>query len=111
MNSKPEDSSNAKLTDSLKALLLGGALALASTQNSEAAAAPAKASDALDARIQKLRDQVRDTPSTNIRVGKGPAEDGSDLMWWRNAWGNGGWHNWHNGWRNGGFGWGNWHNL
>ena len=73
MNSTPEDSSNAKLTDSLKALLIGGAIALASTQNSQAAAAPAKASDALDARIQKLRDQVRDTPATNVRVGKGPA--------------------------------------
>jgi len=81
MNSKPEDSSNAKLTDSLKALLIGGAIALASTQNSQAAAAPAKASDALDARIQKLRDQVRENPNTNFRVGNGPAEDGADLMW------------------------------
>ena len=59
MNSKTEDSSNAKLTDSLKALLIGGAIVLGTTQNGQAAAAPAKASDSLDARIQKLRDQVR----------------------------------------------------
>lgn len=108
MNSKPNDSSNAKLTDSLKALLLGGALALSTTQNGQAAPVQPKVSDSLDTRIQKLREQARENP--NFLTGNGPAVDGSDLMWWRNAWGNGGWHNWHNGWGNGGFGWRNWHN-
>jgi len=41
--------------------------------------------------------------------GIGGAEAG--MMWWRNGWGNGGWHNWGNGWHNWhNGGWGNWHN-
>ncbi len=109
MNNQPQDSSNAKLTDRLKALLLGGALAIAATQTSSAAQVKAGATESLDTRIQKLRDQVRESPGAECRAGNGPSKDGGDLLWWRNAWGNGGWHNWHNGWRNGG-GWGNWHN-
>lgn len=109
MNSKPQDAPNAKLTDRLKALLLGGALAIAAAQTSSAAQVQPKAEESLETRIQKLREQVQENPNAAFKTGNGPAEDGSDLMWWRNAWGNGGWHNWHNGWRNGG-GWGNWHN-
>jgi len=109
MNSKPQDSSNAKLTDRLRALLIGGALAIAAAQTSSAAQVQPKTTESLDTRIQKLRDQVHENPNTDIRTGNGPAANGADLLWWRNAWGNGGWHNWHNGWRNGG-GWGNWHN-
>jgi hypothetical protein len=107
---KPQDSSNAKLTDHLKALLLGGAIAFGAAQNGLAAQAPQpQTNDALDARIQKVRAQAQDQ-TADFLTGNGPAADGSDVMWWRNAWGNGGWHNWHNGWRNGGGGWGNFHN-
>lgn len=107
---KSQDPSNARLTDHLKALLLGGAIALGAAQNTQAAqtADQPKTNDALDARIQKVREKAQEQ-NTSFRTGNGPSADGSDVMWWRNAWGNGGWHNWHNGWRNGG-GWGNFHN-
>ncbi|HEY5793029.1 MAG TPA: GrrA/OscA1 family cyclophane-containing rSAM-modified RiPP [Chthoniobacterales bacterium] len=98
-----------KLTSHLKALLLGGTVALTASQTASAAGkAPAPKSESLDARIEKIRQQAGQNPAdSNFRTGSGPQSD-ADLMWWRNAWGNGGWHNWHNGWRNGG--WGNWHN-
>ncbi len=115
MNRQPNESSNAKLTGSLRALLLGGALALASTQNSPAAPVSPLTGNSLETRIQKLRQQLHATPDANILTGNGPALDGADAMWWRNVWGNGGWRNvgwpngWRNGWRNGGR-WGNWRN-
>jgi len=108
MNSKPQDPSNAKLTDRLRALLIGGALAIAAAQTSSAAQVQPKTTESLDTRIQKLRDQVHENPNTDIRTGNGSAANGADLLWWRNAWCNAGWHNWRYGWRNGG-GWGNWH--
>src|SRR5882757_5224128 len=103
----------AKFTDHLKALLLGGAIAAAAAQSASAANLPAAPSKdtSLDARVERIRQQMTDAQSNNdIRVGNG-SQGTADVMWWRNAWGNGGWHNWHNGWRNGGpGGWGNWHN-
>jgi len=100
----------AKLTDHLKALLLGGAIAAAASQSANAANVPAKPSKekSLEARLDEVRQQINNQQAdTNFKVGNGSQAD-AQLMWWRNAWGNGGWHNWHNGWRNGG--WGNFHN-
>lgn len=103
-----------KFTDHLKALLLGGAITLGASQSASAAgmAQPTTPADSLDVRLERLRQQVKENPTDNaFRTGNGPQE-GADVQWWRNAWGNGGWHNWHNGWGNGWHngGWGNWHN-
>lgn len=104
------------LTQHLKAMLLVGAAALAaSQQQAKAAAVPEEKSidqrvEALRQKIEKL-DQQGGAATNEIRVGNGSPSDDADMLWWRNAWGNGGWGNWHNGWhnwRNGG--WGNWHN-
>jgi len=97
------------LTAHLKALMLGGAVALASQTSSQAAALPAKP---VEKRVEILRQRLAESPAAgNILEGKGRVAGEASKMWWRNAWGNGGWHNWHNGWHNGGYGWGNWHNL
>lgn len=99
-----------KLTDHLKALLLGGAVAITTSQSASAANTEPDPAKSLEGRIEKIRQQVNELPaSDSFRTGNGPQSD-ADLMWWRNAWGNGGWHNWHNGWGNGGWGWRNWHN-
>lgn len=110
---KNHSSSSGGLTDQLKALLLGGALTVVATQSASAAAAPVETQESLDARIQSIRDKLKDeqNPQPGIREGSGPTAEGADLMWWRNIWGNGGWHNWHNGWHNWGNHWGNWHNI
>jgi len=99
-----------KLTSHLKALLLGGTVALTAAPSASAAGkAVTPKTESLDARIEKIRQQVGENPAdSNFKTGNGP-QDSADVRWWRNAWGNGGWHNWHNGWRNGG--WGNWHNY
>jgi len=99
----------AKFTDHLKALLLGGVIAAAATQSASAANLPANPAkeESLESRLDRIRQQM-DTQA-NLNFHEGTATQGTpDTMWWRNAWGNGGWHNWHNGWRNGG--WGNFHN-
>lgn len=111
---KNPQSTSGGLTDQLKALLLGGALTVAATQSASAAGVPAAESkEALDARIQSVREKLKEEGGTqaNILKGTGSPSEGSDLMWWRNIWGNGGWHNWHNGWHNWGNHWGNWHNI
>src|SRR4051812_30727034 len=99
----------AKFTDHLKALLLGGAIAAAATQAASAANLPVEPAKekSLDARLDLIRQQMDTQANTNFRDGNA-SPVAPDTMWWRNAWGNGGWHNWHNGWRNGG--WGNFHN-
>ncbi len=100
-------------TAHLKALLVGGAIVLSASQKSEAAAVPAPEKDAsIDSRVAKIREALRGESQTAI--GSGPIQGQADagLMWWRNAWGNGGWHNWGNGWHNWhNGGWGNWHNF
>ena len=96
-------------TNTLKTLMLGGAFALAANQTTQAAAlpeAPAGASQ-VDVRVAKIR-AAMETPA--LRPGQSTGQADAGMMWWRNAWANGGgWHNWHNGWHNGG--WGNWHNF
>lgn len=99
---------NPKLNAKLKALLLGGTVAFSLEQTASAASTelpkPEKI-NALEARVEKIRQQLENDQSNDsftFKTGSGP-QGNADLMWWRNAWGNGGWHNWHNG-------WGNWHN-
>lgn len=97
-------------TNHLKTLMLGGAIALAANQTSQAAAVPATASgeSQVDLRVAKVREAL-ETPNA-LKPGQSTGQANAGMMWWRNAWGNGGgWHNWHNGWHNGG--WGNWHNF
>lgn len=95
-------------TNHLKTLMLGGAMALTATHNSQAAAASAPESS-LDQRVAKVREALDAQSPASVRTGQGANQADAGVMWWRNAWGNGGgWHNWHNGWHNGG--WGNWHN-
>jgi len=95
------------LTYNLKSLLLGSALAVTIAPTVQSANVPAETSS-IETRVEKVRAAI-ENPSAEISVGNSDKTD-ADVMWWRNAWGNGGgWHNWHNGWRNGG--WGNWHNF
>jgi len=92
-------------TNNLKSLILGGALAASVVPQIQAAVTTAQGTIA--DRVDKVREAAANAPASVL-----PASDdasSADIMWWRNGWGNGGWHNWHNGWRNGG-GWGNWHN-
>lgn len=100
-------------TNHLKTLMLGGAMALVAGQTSNAAAIPSSSSgeSSVDQRVAKVREAVNKQAALNPDLGSG--HDGADLMWWRNAWGNGGgWHNWGNGWHNWhNGGWGNWHNF
>lgn len=95
-------------TNHLKTLMLGGAIALAANQASTAASTPAApAESSVDLRVAKVREAL-ETPNA-LKPGQNTGHADAGMMWWRNAWGNGGgWHNWHNGWHNGG--WGNWHN-
>jgi rSAM-associated Gly-rich repeat protein len=96
-------------TNHLKTLMLGGAIALAANQAASAAASTpvATSESSVDLRVAKVR-EVLETPNT-LKPGQNTGQANAGMMWWRNAWGNGGgWHNWHNGWHNGG--WGNWHN-
>ena len=95
-------------TNHLKTLMLGGAIALAANQVSQAAAVPAAPSSEspVDLRVAKVREAMQ----SSLQPGQSTGQADAGVMWWRNAWGNGGgWHNWHNGWHNGG--WGNWHNF
>lgn len=96
-------------TNTLKTLMLGGAFALAANQASQAAASAAPAGESpVDQRVAKVREAL-ETPNA-LKPGQSNGQAEAGMMWWRNAWGNGGgWHNWHNGWHNGG--WGNWHNF
>lgn len=92
-------------TNNLKSLILGGALAVSAGSQAQAATVSAGDSSIAD-RVEKIRQAAAEAA-----VLPGTATSGdADVMWWRNAWGNGGWHNWHNGWRNGG-GWHNWVNF
>ncbi|MFZ4599492.1 MAG: hypothetical protein ACOYNN_12675 [Terrimicrobiaceae bacterium] len=104
MNPKPS------FTSHLKALLLGGAIALSANQSAKAVQAPSDSKKlSPDDRVAKIRESLQGGGNELSASGLRPGASDADVMWWRNAWGNGGWHNWHNGWRNGG-GWGNWHN-
>ncbi len=99
------------LTVQLKALLAGGAAAIALGQQVQAAALPSNESSDIETRIAKVRESLAKMDS-GILEGKGANAGNADMMWWRNAWGNGGWHNWGNGWHNWhNGGWGNWHNY
>jgi rSAM-associated Gly-rich repeat protein len=105
-----------KVTDRLKALLLGAA-AVTAVQSSSAAQVQPTAQNgpgSLETRVEKVRQQLNTQANGEIRTGNGHPGD-ADLFWWRNAWGNGGvggWHNWGNGgWHNWHNGWGNWHNF
>lgn len=94
-------------TNNLKSLVIGGAMA-ASVIPQIQAATPLLDQTSIAERINKVREAVDNTQASVLPGGVNASD--MDVMWWRNAWGNGGWHNWHNGWRNGG-GWGNWHNF
>lgn len=100
------------LTDRLKSLLLGGTVALLATHGASAAVVTPER-DAVESRIEQVRQSVRaiNDQAPIVQPGQG-VNEGIQPTWWRNAWGNGGWHNWHNGWHNGGWhNWGNgWHN-
>lgn len=82
-----------KLTSHLKALLLGGTVALTASPSASASAkAVTPKMESLDARIEKSRQQADENPGdANFKTGSGPKSD-ADLMWWRN----GGWGIWHN---------------
>jgi len=100
-------------TNHLKTLMLGGAMALAAGQSSPAAALPsAPANESpVDLRVAKVREALDAKSENTLAPGQGTGTDDAGVMWWRNAWGNGGWHNWGNGWHNWhNGGWGNWHN-
>ncbi|MEI8292490.1 MAG: hypothetical protein WCG66_00720 [bacterium] len=92
-------------TNNLKTLMLGGALAVSAASQAQAVTVCAEVST-ITKRVEKIRQAAADASVMPSSVTSGSA----DVMWWRNAWGNGGWHNWHNGWRNGG-GWHNWLNI
>jgi rSAM-associated Gly-rich repeat protein len=102
---------NERLTTHLKALLAGGAAAVALSQHVQAAALPAPdAAQNIETRVAKVRESLSKMDD-GVVEGRGPIAGNPDMMWWRNAWGNGGWHNWGNGWHNWhNGGWGNWHN-
>ncbi len=98
-------------TNHLKSLMLGGAIALAAGQSAKAAAIPSAPSgeSPVDQRVAKIREALDAQGPGALKPGQVTGDEAAGVMWWRNAWGNGGgWHNWHNGWHNGG--WGNWHN-
>jgi rSAM-associated Gly-rich repeat protein len=96
-------------TNHLKTLMLGGAIALAANQTSGAAAVAPTGKSSVDLRVAKIRQAMEAGSPNTLTPGQGSVKGEAGMMWWRNAWGNGGgWHNWHNGWHNGG--WGNWHN-
>lgn len=99
-------------TNLLKTLMLGGALSLAAGSPSKAASmATPQTKSSVDDRVAKIREALESQNGDLFKTGNGQGEGAADVMWWRNVWGNGGWHNWHNGWHNWhNGGWGNWHN-
>jgi hypothetical protein len=94
-------------TNHLKSLVIGGAMAASVIPQIQAATSLPDQTSIAD-RVNKVREAVGNSQASVLPAGANASD--ADIMWWRNAWGNGGWHNWHNGWRNGG-GWGNWHNF
>ena len=98
-------------TNHLKSLVIGGAMAASVIPQIQAAASLSDQTLIAD-RVNKVREAVGNSQAS-VLPGNANASD-ADIMWWRNAWPNGGWHNWHNGWHNGwrnGGGWHNWLNL
>lgn len=81
-------------TNHLKTLMLGGAIALAANQTSQAAAVAGESS--VDLRVAKIRQAMESGTADTLAHGQGSAKGDAGMMWWRNAWGNGGWGNWHN---------------
>lgn len=94
-------------TNHLKSLVIGGAMAASIVPQIQAATTASEQSSIAE-RVNKVREAVGNSPASVLPGGANASD--ADLMWWRNAWGNGGFHNWHNGWRNGG-GWHNWLNI
>ena len=94
-------------TNHLKSLVIGGAMAASVIPQIQAATSLPDQTSIAD-RVNKVREAVGNSQASVLPGGANASD--ADIMWWRNAWGNGGWHNWHNGWRNGG-GWRNWLNI
>jgi rSAM-associated Gly-rich repeat protein len=102
---------NPTFTNHLKTLMLGGAIALAAAQTSNAAVMPSAGESPVDVRVAKIREALDAQAPNALTPGQAAEPGDAGMMWWRNVWARGGrdwgngWHNWHNG------GWGNWHNF
>jgi rSAM-associated Gly-rich repeat protein len=96
------------ITQQLKTLILGGALAVSANSTSSAVVVNDVASgqSPIDARVSKLLSSMESGGQSSMNFGEGVEKLAPGTMWW----GNGGWRRgWGNGFRNGGFrnGWGN----
>ena len=68
------------LTNNLKSLLLGSALAVTIAPAGQAANVPAEASS-IETRVEKVRAAI-ENPAAEISVGNSEKGD-ADVMWWR----------------------------
>jgi rSAM-associated Gly-rich repeat protein len=121
MNSGPNNpkrSNERSLAKSLGALFaLTGGLMLSSAAAANATAAQsgsamADGTERLEMRVQKIQQQLGQTPGTELNQGDHSSANVQPMWWgnWHNWHPGYGWHNWHPGWGNGGWGNGGWHN-
>jgi rSAM-associated Gly-rich repeat protein len=110
------------LTQQLKTLIMGGALAVSANSASSAVAVndPGSTQSPIDVRVSKVLTSMESGSQASTNFGEGVEKIAPGTMWWgnggwRRGWGNGfrnggfrnGWHNggfrngWHNGWGNG----------
>lgn len=93
-------------TNQLKSLMLGGAalaLSAGATSSANAAAVSSTSESPLDQRVAKVRQAIENQVNGGLEQDTNKERGGPGTLWWRNGWGNGGFHRgWGNGWRNGG---------
>lgn len=100
-------------TSQLKSLMLGGAalaLSAGATSSANAAAVSSTSESPLDQRVAKVRQAIENQVNGGLEQDTSKERGGGPgTLWWRNGWGNGGFHRrwgngggWGNGWRNGG---------
>ena len=100
------------LTSQLKSLMLGGAalaLSAGATSSANAAAVSSTSESPLDQRVARVRQAIENQVNGGLEQDTSKERGGPGTLWWRNGWGNGGFHRrwgngggWGNGWRNGG---------
>jgi rSAM-associated Gly-rich repeat protein len=112
---RPSERSLAKSLGALFALtgglMLGSASAANATAGQPGSATPDGA-ERLEIRVQKVQQQLGQTPGTEVNQGDQSSAKAQPMWWgnWHNWHPGYGWHNWHPGWGNGGWGNGGWHN-